>query len=222
MSRRGDPYWCAKKGENTHVRLFPREEKFFDLLEAHIEHSVEAARLLNEAVRTGPSALSQAAGEIKRIEYEGDRITHQLFTRLNQTFVTPLDPEDLHGMGSALDDVLDIIEDAAFRLSAYKIDPIPEGVVELTRIILDCCKTLQNAVTRLKTHQPILEECIEINRLENSADEVVRKLVAKLFGEETDAIRLLKHKEIFETLEYATDRCEDVADILQSVVVKNS
>jgi len=204
------------------VRLFPREEKFFDLLEAHIEHSVEAARLLNESVKTGPHTFAQTAGEIKRIEYEGDRITHQLFTRLNQTFVTPLDPEDLHGMGSALDDVLDIIEDAAFRLTAYKIDPIPDGVIELTAIILECCKTLQTAVVRLRTHLPILDECIEINRLENSADEVVRKLVTRLFEEETDAIRLLKHKEIFETLEYATDRCEDVADILQSVVVKNS
>ena len=204
------------------MRLFPREEKFFDLLEAHIEHSVEAARLLHEAVRTGPQALAQVSGEIKRIEAEGDRITHQLFTRLNQTFVTPLDPEDLQGMGSALDDVLDIIEDAAFRLAAYKIDPIPEGVVELTGIIYECCKSLQSAVTGLKTRQPIIDQIIEINRLENTADELSRRLVTRLFDEEKDAIRLLKHKEILEALEFATDRCEDVGDILQSVVVKNS
>ena len=112
------------------MRLFPREKKFFDLLEAHIEHSVEAARLLFEALSTGPQALPQVSGEIKRIEAEGDRITHQLFIRLNQTFVTPLDPEDLHSLGSALDDVLDIIEDAAFRLSAYRIDVIPKGMVD--------------------------------------------------------------------------------------------
>lgn len=204
------------------MRLFPREEKFFDLLEAHIEHSVEAARVLNEGVRSDPQNLAQVAGEIKRIEYEGDRITHQLFTRLNQTFVTPLDPEDLHGLGSALDNVLDMIEDAAFRISAYKINPVPDGVVELTGIIFECCKGLQSAVTRLKSHQPILDECIEINRLENTADELVRKLIADLFDRETDAVRLLKHKEIFETLEAATDCCEDVADILQTIVVKNS
>ncbi|MCU1325067.1 MAG: hypothetical protein JWN34_437 [Bryobacterales bacterium] len=204
------------------MRLFPREEKFFDLLEAHIEHSVEAARLLHEGLRMGPSAMPQVAGEIKRIEHEGDRITHQLFTRLNQTFVTPLDPEDLHNLGSALDDVLDIIEDAAFRISAYRIDKIPAGVLEQASIIHDCCKTLQTAVGRLKNNQPMLDECIEINRLENAADDAVRALVSDLFANETDAIRLVKYKEIYETLESATDRCEDVADILQTVVVKNS
>ena len=204
------------------MRLFPREEKFFDLLEAHIEHSVEAARLLFSALSTGPQALPQVSGEIKRIEAEGDRITHQLFIRLNQTFVTPLDPEDLHSLGSALDDVLDIIEDVAFRLSAYRIDVIPKGMVDQAGYIHECCKALQSAVGRLKNHQPIFEECIEINRLENAADEAVRQLVSDLFLNETDAIRLVKYKEIYETLETATDRCEDVADILQTIVVKNS
>jgi len=204
------------------VRLFPREEKFFDLLEAHIEHSVEAARVLHEGLRTGPHVLGQVAGEIKRIEHEGDRITHQLFTRLNQTFVTPLDPEDLHNLGSALDDVLDIIEDVAFRLSAYRIDRIPAGVVEQASIIHDCCKTLRIAVGKLKDGKPILDDCIEINRLENQADDAVRALVSDLFQNETDAIRLLKFKEVYEALESATDRCEDVADILQTIVVKNS
>jgi len=204
------------------VRLFPREEKFFDLLEAHIEHSVEAARVLHDGLRTGPHVLAQVAGEIKRIEHEGDRITHQLFTRLNQTFVTPLDPEDLHNLGSALDDVLDIIEDVAFRLAAYRIDRIPTGMVEQASIIHDCCKTLRIAVGKLKDGKPILDDCIEINRLENSADDAVRALVSDLFQNETDAVRLLKYKEVYESLESATDRCEDVADILQTIVVKNS
>jgi predicted phosphate transport protein (TIGR00153 family) len=204
------------------VRLFPREEKFFDLLEEQVDRIVEASRVLNEGVRSPAQGLGVMAGEIKRIEVEADRITHALFTRLNQTFVTPLDPEDLHSLGSALDDVLDYIEDAAFRLTAYRVNPVPEGVAELTAIIYSCCQTLQKAVGKLKTSQNNLDDCIEINRLENQADELVRKLVTRLFEEETDAIVLIKHKEIYEVLEATTDRCEDVADVLQTVVVKNS
>lgn len=204
------------------MRLFPREEKFFDLLEEQVDRIVEASRVLNEGVRSPAQGLGVMAGEIKRIEVEADRITHALFTRLNQTFVTPLDPEDLHSLGSALDDVLDYIEDAAFRLTAYRVNPVPEGVAELTAIIYSCCQTLQKAVGKLKTSQNNLDDCIEINRLENQADELVRKLVTRLFEEETDAIVLIKHKEIYEVLEATTDRCEDVADVLQTVVVKNS
>ena len=121
------------------VRLFPREEKFFDLLEEQGVHIVEASRLLHDGVRTNAAAMATMAGEIKRIEHAADKVTHQLFTRLNQTFVTPLDPEDLHNLGSALDDVVDYIEDAAFRLSAYRVHPVPKGVPELTEIIYACC-----------------------------------------------------------------------------------
>ena len=204
------------------MRLFPREEKFFDLLEEQVNHSVEAARLLNQGVRSDPASMARIAGEIKHIEHAADRITHQIFTRLNQTFVTPLDPEDLHNLASALDDVVDYIEDASFRLSAYRVDPVPPGVPEVTEIIHSCCLRLQSAVGKLKTNQNMLDDCIEINRLENAADELVRKLVTKLFNEETNAIVLLKHKEIYEVLELATDLCEDVADVLQTIVVKNS
>jgi predicted phosphate transport protein (TIGR00153 family) len=204
------------------VRLFPRDEKFFDLLEEQSNRIVEASRLLNEGVCSDRPALDRMAGEIKRIEHEADQITHQLFTRLNQTFVTPLDPEDLHSLGSSLDDVLDYIEDAAFRLSAYRIDPVPPGVSALTNIIHSCALRLGTAVGKLRTNGNTLEDCIEINRLENTADEVVRKLVTELFNEERDPISLIKHKEIYEVLESATDRCEDAADVLQTIVVKNS
>jgi predicted phosphate transport protein (TIGR00153 family) len=207
---------------NNYVRLFPREEKFFDLLEEQVTRIVEASRLLNEGVRSDELSLSRMAGEIKRIEHEADQITHQLFTRLNQTFVTPLDPEDLHALGASLDDVLDYIEDAAFRISAYRMFPVPSGVSKLTAIIHSCCLKLGTAVAKLKTQGNTLEDCIEINRLENSADELVRKLVTDLFNDEVDPIVLIKHKEIYEVLESATDRCEDVADVLQTIVVKNS
>ena len=204
------------------MRLFPREEKFFDLLEEQAVHIVEASRLLNEGVRADAESMATVAGEIKRIEHAADRITHQLFTRLNQTFVTPLDPEDLHSLAAAMDDVIDYIEDAAFRLAAYHVHPVPTGVPELTEITYNCCLKLQTAVSKLKNNGNMLEDCIEINRLENAADELVRRLVTKLFNEETDAIVLLKHKEIYEVLELATDLCEDVADVLETVVVKNS
>ncbi len=204
------------------MRLFPRDEKFFDLLEEQANRIVEASRLLNEGVRSDRLTLNRMAGEIKRIEHDADQITHQLFTRLNQTFVTPLDPEDLHSLGASLDDVLDYIEDAAFRLSAYRIDPVPPGVSTLTAIIHSCALRLGTAVGKLRTNGNTLEDCIEINRLENNADEVVRKLVTELFNEEKDPISLIKHKEIYEVLESATDRCEDAADVLQTIVVKNS
>jgi hypothetical protein len=204
------------------VRLFPREEKFFDLLEEQGGHIVEASRLLNDGVRADATTMASAAGEIKRIEHAADKVTHQLFTRLNQTFVTPLDPEDLHSLGSALDDVVDYIEDAAFRLSAYRVHPVPQGVPELTEIIHQCCLRLQSAVGKLKNGRAMQDDCIEINRLENVADELVRKLVTSLFNEVTDPIALLKYKEIYEVLELATDLCEDVADVLQTIVVKNS
>lgn len=204
------------------MHLFPREEKFFDLLEEQGLHLVEASRLLHDGVRSDAAAMARIAGEIKHIEHAADRVTHQLFTRLNQTFVTPLDPEDLHSLGSALDDVIDYIEDAAFRLSAYRVDPVPKGVSELTEIIHACCLRLQSAVGKLRNNQNMLEDCIEINRLENVADELVRKYVTHLFNEETNAIVLLKHKEIYEVLELATDLSEDVADVLQGIVVKNS
>jgi predicted phosphate transport protein (TIGR00153 family) len=204
------------------VRLFPREEKFFELLEEQGVHIVEASRLLNDGVRSDAATMAGVAGEIKRIEHAADKVTHQLFTRLNQTFVTPLDPEDLHSLGSALDDVVDYIEDAAFRLSAYRVHPVPKGVPELTEIIHQCCLRLQSAVGKLKNGRAMQDDCIEINRLENVADELVRKLVTSLFNDVTDAIALLKYKEIYEVLELATDLCEDVADVLQTIVVKNS
>lgn len=204
------------------MRLFPREEKFFDLLEEQVTRIVEASRLLDDGVRSDQLTLTRMAGAVKRIEHEADEITHQLFTKLNQTFVTPLDPEDLHALGASLDDVLDYIEDAAFRISAYRIFPVPEGVCALTSIIHSCCLKLATAIAKLKTRGNTLEDCIEINRLENSADETVRKLVTDLFNEETDPIALMKFKEIYEVLESATDRCEDVADVLQTIVVKNS
>jgi hypothetical protein len=204
------------------MRLLPRQEKFFVSFASQVRLIVEASQLLVEAVKEGNSHLSRAAARIKQLEHEGDEVIHSIFTRLNQTFITPLDPEDIHGISSRLDDVLDGIEDAAYRIAAYRLQPMPVTVVELCEVVCDCAKSLEKAIQALDKDQRLLEHSIEVNRLENLADQLVRKAVTDLFQQEKDPVLLIKQKEILEFLEDTTDRCEDVADMLQNVVVKNS
>jgi predicted phosphate transport protein (TIGR00153 family) len=204
------------------MRLLPRQEKFFTSFLDQVRLISEAAQLLYDAVKEGNSHLSRAAARIQQLEHEGDEIIHDIFTRLNQTFITPLDPEDIHSLSSRLDDVLDGIEDAAYRMVAYRLEPIPPEVVELCEVVRDCAKSLEKAFEKLNRDEKLLDDCIEVNRLEDYADLLVRRAVAELFQQEKDPIALIKKKEIFEFLEATTDRCEDVADVLQNVVVKNS
>ena len=204
------------------MNLFPRDEKFFKLLEQQSNLILEAAKTLYDGVQAGAPAMALNAGVIKRLEHEADEITHQILTRLHATFVTPIDPEDLHAITTAMDDVIDYIEDSSFRLTAYRIDPIPAGMIEFAQIIHATCMRLQVAIQKLRAGKALQEECIEINRLENTADDLVRRLVTNLFESGMDAISVMKHKEIYEFLELAVDRCEDVADVLQTVSVKNS
>lgn len=204
------------------MRLLPRQEKFFDSFLNQVRLISEASRLLAEAVKEGNSHLSRAAVRIQQLEHEGDEIIHDTFTRLNQTFITPLDPEDIHSLASRLDDVLDGVEDAAYRMVAYRLEPIPPVVVELCQVVYDCAQSLKKAFEKLDKDEKLLDDCIEVNRLEDYADLLVRRAVSELFQQEKDPIALIKKKEIYEFLEDTTDRCEDVADVLQNVVVKNS
>jgi uncharacterized protein len=204
------------------MRLLPREEKFFTLFNKQVEVISEASRLLLEGARAGNSRLAEVAEQIMALEHTGDQIIHDIFTRLNQTFITPLDPEDIHNLSSKLDDVLDGIEDAVHRMVAYHLEPIPEKMIILSEIIHRCCRSLERAFNALEKDEKVMEHCIEINRLENEADNLVRGAVAELFEKQKDAIQLIKHKEVYDFLEDTTDRCEDVADVLQNVVVKNS
>jgi uncharacterized protein len=204
------------------MRLLPRQEKFFASFLDQVHLICEASSILYDAVKEGNSHLSRAAARIQQIEHEGDEIIHDTFTRLNQTFITPLDPEDIHALSSSLDDVLDGIEDAAYRMVAYRLEPIPPTVVELCEVVRDCAKSLEKAFEKLDKDEKLLDDCIEVNRLEDYADLLVRRAVAELFQQEKDPIALIKQKEIYEFLEDTTDRCEDVADVLQNVVVKNS
>ena len=204
------------------MRLLPREEKFYGLFSRQAELIFEASRLLVEGARAGNSRLAVVATEINNLEHKGDEIIHDIFTRLNQTFITPLDPEDIHALSSKLDDVIDGIEDAVHRMVAYKLDPIPPTVLTLVDVIHSCSSVLVKAFYALEKNEKLMVHCIEINRLENEADRLVRAAVADLFDKEKDPILLIKLKEIYEFLEATTDRCEDVADVLQNVVVKNS
>jgi len=204
------------------MRFLPREEKFYHLLQKQVGLIAEASGLLLEGMRMGDARLAGAATSINVLENRGDEVIHEIFTRLNQTFITPIDPEDIHNVSSSLDDVLDGIEDTSHRIVSYRIQPIPPTMITLAELVAACAANLQKAIEALEKNGPILPHCIEINRIENEADRIGRSAVADLFDKETDPIRLIKLKEIYEFLEATIDSCEDVADVLQNVVVKNS
>jgi uncharacterized protein len=204
------------------MNLLPKDDKFYALFLKQVEMICLASHVLLEGVRNGNSRLAGAATEISVLEHRGDEIIHSIIKRLNQTFITPFDPEDIHNVSSALDDVLDGIEDTAHRLVSYGIDPIPRDMIELSGIVNSCAGSAKRAFEALERKGPILEHCIEINRLENEADLISRSAVASLFHKEKDPITLIKLKEVYEFFENTIDRFEDVADILQNVAVKNS
>jgi len=204
------------------MRLLPREEKFFAYFDRQAALIVAAADELNRAVRGGPSVLAAAAQKIAELEQQADEVIHEALVRLNTTFITPLDPEDIHQLASHLDDVIDGIEEASHRLVAYEVRHIPEPVKDVCAVILECGQVLQKAFQLLSQGQALQDQCIRVNQLEGQADQIVRKAVAELFRTETNPIELIKLKEVYEILEKTTDYAEDVADTLQEVLVKNS
>ena len=203
------------------MRFLPREEKFFHFFIRQVELISQASMLLQQGIVANGERLEYAAKRIAELERQGDEIIHETFTRLNQTFITPLDPEDLHNVGSRLDDVLDELEESAHRLISYEIHKAPPPMIELCGIINRCAEVLRKAFLDLSHDKPLLDSCIEINRLENEADRVYRAAISALFRSGGDALTVLKLKEIYEHLEQTVDYCEDVADVLQNVIVKN-
>ena len=204
------------------MRLLPREEKFYHLFLKQVEIISEAARLLLDGVRAGNARLAGVATEINVLENKGDEVIHEIFTRLNQTFITPIDPEDIHNLSAALDNVIDGMEDTVHRLVSYRIKPIPPTMVQLSEIIASCAKALKAAFEALEKGGSVMDHCIEVNRLENEGDLIGRSAVVELFEKEKDPITLIKLKEVYDFIEATIDSCEDVADVLQGVVVKNS
>jgi uncharacterized protein len=204
------------------MRLLPRDEKFYHLFLKQVEFISEASRLLLDGVRAGHARLAVVATEICVLENRADEVIHEIFTRLNQTFITPIDPEDIHNLSAALDNVMDGVEDTAHRLVSYRIHPIPATMITLSEVVASCARSLKSAFEALEKDGPIMDHCIEINRLENEADLIGRSAVVDLFDTEKDPIALIKLKEVYEFFEATIDSCEDVADVLQNVVVKNS
>jgi len=204
------------------MKLLPRDEKFFQYFQQQVKLICRAADLLVEGAAAGNAHLANAAHQIHALEEEADSVLHEIYRRLNSTFITPIDPEDIQSLSSHLDDVIDGIEDSVQRMLDYQIDPMPGTVLELCRIVQSCCLILQKAFDAMAQEEPFIDHSIEINRLEEAADQLRRAAVKDLFDKEKDPIRLIKLKEIHEFLEQTTDYCEDVADALQNVQVKNS
>ncbi len=203
--------------------LIPKDEKFFLLFKEMTTNIILGAQLLKDMLDNFENP-AESQRKIKDVEHKGDAITHEIIQKLNKTFVTPLDREDIYALASKLDDILDLIDASAQRVIMYNVESIPPEAKSLGFIILQCCQAVDKAVAMLgkKINDQIFEICVDINALENEADRVSREAISRLFDEEKDPIQLIKWKEIFETLEKATDKCEDAANILESVVVKNA
>jgi uncharacterized protein len=203
------------------VRIIPRETKFFELFEDMASNVTEGARLLRGILQTFENVDVQVQ-KIKEIEHRGDDMTHAVMTKLNQTFITPFDREDIHRLASSLDDVLDFVNAAGQRLVLYKIRSAPAAAVDLATLIVRQSEELTKAVSLLEKNKHVLDHCVEINRLEDEADSVCRAAIANLFEHEKDPIALIKMKELYEVLEMATDKAEDAANVLEAVVLKSA
>lgn len=204
------------------VRLVPKDTKFFDMFAEMASNLGDGARLLQQTLKDFENVDTRVQ-QLKDIEHRGDDMTHNILTKLNQTFITPFDREDIYRLASSLDDVLDFVYAAGVRLVMYKITTAPPAATLLAEIIVKQCDQLTDALARLnKKHDHVLQNCVEINRLENEADSVARGAIAVLFEKEKDPISLIKLKELYEVLETATDKAEDAANVIEGVVLKGA
>jgi uncharacterized protein len=199
----------------------PADREFFDLFEEAGTNTVRAADLLDQLLRNWPDN-KELGREILICEQEGDRITHDLIRKLNNTFVTPIDREDILVLASGLDDIVDFTEEAADYLSLYKIEAPMEQAQRLSHVLLQSARQIAEAIPRLRGFRDINHYVVEINRLENDGDRIVREAIASLFDGGIDPMVVIRWKDIFERLEAAIDACERVAHILESVVIKNA
>ncbi len=203
------------------MRLVPRDTKFFDMFAEMAGNITEGAKLLKEILSDYQNVEARVQ-QLKDLEHKGDEMTHAILVKLNSTFITPFDREDIHALASAMDDVMDFIYAAGERLVMFKISAAPAAAAELAGVILKQTEQLAKAVGLLEKQDNVLDICVEINRLENEADRIARGALAALFEREKDAIALIKLKELLEVLETATDKAEDAANVLETVVLKSA
>ena len=204
--------------------FMPREQKFFDLFEQSAQNIIKASKALKEMLDTWQFIDSRVA-EITELEHDGDSITHQIISLLHRTFVTPFDREDIAMLAHTMDDVLDFIHSAADAMFIYKIRKPTDRARELADVIVMAAVEMQKAVSSLRhkgEFKQMLERCVEINRLENAADRLYRAAIGELFDNAKDMTEIIKWREIYEHMETATDRCEDVADVIEGVALKNA
>lgn len=205
-------------------RFMPTEGKFFELFNAHAELAVTASHQLVELVNDLQNVESHARA-INNSEKKADRITHDTVDLLHKTFITPLDRDEIHNLITTMDDILDLMEDVAEAISLYDVRDVTEEAKELAKICVSCCERVQKAVgmlSNMSNASEILKITAEIDRLESEADRVMRAALSKLFREENDVKRLIKLKAIYELLETITDKCEDVANIIEGIVLENA
>jgi predicted phosphate transport protein (TIGR00153 family) len=205
------------------VRLLPRSEEFFTLFVAVADRNKEAAKQLHDLFEAPPDRRKPIVDAIKQLEHEADQVTHEVVNRLDRTFITPLDREDIHQLASDLDDVMDAMDGTARRSQIFRVGVSPAGVKQLTEVIQRMVAVLGEAVSRLKKGgEDVMQYCIEAKRLEEEGDAIYQEALGRLFETERDALEVIKWKEIYDTLELTLDQAEDVANVIESITLKHA
>ena len=206
------------------MRLLPRDERFFDLFTSVAAIGVEAAGHLHEMLKTDDDRRAPIADAIKRCEHQADELTHEVVKRLDRSFITPLDREDIHMLASRLDDIVDRIDGTARRTTIFKPGPAPQGTIILAEVIIRATEQILAAVKVLEKGRAamVIPACIQVKRMEEEGDVIYQEWLAKLFEATTDALSVMKWKEIYDTLEKTLDQAEDVANVLESIAIKHS
>jgi predicted phosphate transport protein (TIGR00153 family) len=204
----------------------PKDRKFFPLFEKLAANVVATSKTLVELVNTtSPEKRKELFREIERLEHVGDDITHETFNELSANFITPFDREDIHGLVTSIDDIVDFIHGAAKRMELYKVQEMTPSIIKLAELIQKAAEELEGAIIELKNMRnlsKIKEATVKINSIENHADDIFDMAIAKLFEEEKNAVEVIKMKDVLSVLEIATDKCEDAANVINTILVKNA
>ena len=204
-------------------RLIPKEESFFDLFEAQVNRLVEASGVLVEATERFET-LGENAKRLERLEHDADQLTHEIMERLNKTFITPIDREDIHRLATDLDDVMDLMEAVTERFILFKVQQMLPQAKEIAKVIQQQLQEMQRMIPHLRRmrRESIMPHCVEINRLENTGDRLLRTAFAALFDGSHEPLVVIKWRELYGLMEEATDKCEDVANVIESIVLKHA
>ena len=204
------------------MRLLPRQEEFFDLFVEVATRNTEAAKRLRELFEAPPERRTPIVQAIKQLEHEADQVTHEVVNRLDRTFITPLDREDIHQLASDLDDVMDAMDGTARRAQIFHLGVAPPGVKQLVEVIEKMVAVLAEGVGRLRKGADVMKYCVEAKRLEEEGDAIYHEALGLLFEKERDALEVMKWKEIYDKLEMTLDQAEDVANVLESITIKHA